>query len=128
MISDDGIQDHDSLHKVQKIIDNYLQNDVCYQRVADTSNRNRLKEELKDVMSCSVLYVSHLLHTKHQGDYQKFVLNNLQPGEAVVIIDYKMKLELGVRLREIQRLVWQERHISPWPPCHSPSRGRKKGL
>ena len=28
VISDDGIQDHDSVHKVQTIIDNYLRNDV----------------------------------------------------------------------------------------------------
>lgn len=30
VISDDGIQDHDSVNKVQNIIDNYLQNNVCY--------------------------------------------------------------------------------------------------
>ena len=30
VISDDGIPDHDSVHKVQQIIDNYLQNDVSY--------------------------------------------------------------------------------------------------
>ena len=43
------------------------------------------------------------MRTRHQEDYPKFVPNKLQPGEAVVIVDYKMKLELGIRLREIQR-------------------------
>ena len=64
------------------------------------------------MMTSSVLYTSHLLRTRHQGDYHKFVLNNLQPGEAVVIIDYKMKLELSVRLREIQRDWYGKRGIS----------------
>lgn len=44
----------------------------------------------------------------------RFVLKNLQPGEAVVIIivDYKMKLELGMRSREIQRDSYGKRGIS----------------
>ena len=70
--------------------------------MANAQERDRLTEELKEIMNSNLLYVTHLLRTKHQGDYHKFVLNNLQPGEAVVIIDYKMKLELGVHLREIQ--------------------------
>ena len=57
-------------------------------------------------------YVAHLLRTKHQGGYHQFVLNNLQPGEALVIVDYKMKLELGVRTREIQRDWYEKRGIS----------------
>ena len=81
-------------------------------RIADRSECDRLKEELKEAMTSSVLYTSHLLRTRHQGDYHKFVLNNLQPGEAVVIIDYKMKLELGVRLHEIQRDWYGKRGIS----------------
>ena len=80
-------------------------------RIADRSECDRLKEELKEVMTSSVLYTSHLLRTRHQGDNHKFVLNNLQPGEAVVI-DYKMKLELGVRLREIQRDWYGKRGVS----------------
>lgn len=39
-------------------------------------------------------------------------MKNLQPGEAVVIIDYKMKLELGMRSREIQRDWYGKRGIS----------------
>ena len=57
-------------------------------------------------------YVRHLLRTKHQADYHKFVLDNLQPGEAVIIVDYKMKLELGVRSREAQRDWYGKRGIS----------------
>lgn len=57
-------------------------------------------------------YLAHLLRTKHQGDYYKYVLKNLKPGECVMIIDYKMKLELGKRVREIQRDWYGKRGIS----------------
>jgi len=57
-------------------------------------------------------YVGHLLRTKHQADYHKFVLDNLQHEEAVVIVDYKMKLELGVRSREAQQDWYGKRGIS----------------
>lgn len=43
-----------------------------------------------------------MLRTKHQSEYYKFILNNRQPSECVVIVDYKMKLKLGIRGREIQ--------------------------
>ena len=33
----------------------------------------------------------------------RYVPKNLRPGEAVIVIDYKMKLELGMHSREIQR-------------------------
>ena len=39
----------------------------------------------------------------------RYVLKNLKPGEAVVIVDYKMKLELGMHAREIQR-DWYGKH------------------
>ena len=39
----------------------------------------------------------------NQSEYYKFILNNHQPSECVVIVDYKMKLKLGIRSREIQR-------------------------
>lgn len=42
----------------------------------------------------------------------RFVLKNLQPREAVVIIDYKMKVELGMRSREIQRDWYGKRGVS----------------
>ena len=52
------------------------------------------------------------MRTKHLADYHKFLLNNLQPGDAIVIIEYEMKLELGVRLREYQRDWYGKRGIS----------------
>lgn len=42
----------------------------------------------------------------------RFVLKNLKPGEAIVIMDYKMKLELSMRSREIQREWYGKRGIS----------------
>lgn len=39
-------------------------------------------------------------------------MKNLKPGEAVVIMDYKMKLELCMRAREIQRDWYGKRGIS----------------
>ena len=41
-----------------------------------------------------------------------YVLKNLQPGEAVVIVDYKMKLKLGMHSREIQCDWYGKRGIS----------------
>ena len=69
----------------------------------NTGEQRKLTEELDSLLSVHKQYVSHLLHTKHQSEYYKFILNNLQPGECVVIVDYKMKLELGIHSREIQR-------------------------
>ena len=40
--------------------------------------------------------------THNQSEYYKFILNNHQPSECIVIVDYKMKLKLGIRSREIQ--------------------------
>lgn len=42
----------------------------------------------------------------------RYVLKNLKPGEAIVVIDYKMKLELGMHSREIQRYWYGKRGIS----------------
>lgn len=39
------------------------------------------------------------------------MIENLKSGEAVVIIDYKMKLELGMHAREIQREWYGKRGI-----------------
>ena len=69
----------------------------------NTGEQRKLTEELHSLVSVHKQYVSHLLRTKHHSEYYKFILNNLQPGECVVIVDYKMKLELGIHSREIQR-------------------------
>ena len=92
--------------------------DVCKQlrtmlsSVTSASERESLTKELDEFMKVHTQYVAHLLRTRHQGDYYKYILDNLQPGEAVVIVDYKMKLELGVRTREIQRDWYGKRGIS----------------
>ena len=81
-------------------------------RILDASEQKRIKEVLEDAITMHVQYTSHLLRTKHQAVYYKFILNNLQPGDAVVVVDYKMKLELGVRLRKNQRDWCGKRGIS----------------
>lgn len=61
------------------------------------------------------MYISASSYCYNKLDCYKccrFVLKNLQPGEAVVIVDYKMKLELGMRSREIQRDWYGKRGIS----------------
>lgn len=78
----------------------------------DAHEQRKLTEELDGLLAVHKQYVSHLLRTKHQSDYYKFILNNLQPGECVVIVDYKMKLELGIRSREIQRDWYGKRGLS----------------
>lgn len=92
--------------------------DVCKQlrtllsSVTSASERESLTKELDELMKVHTQYVAHLLCTRHQSDYYKYILDNLQPGEAVIIVDYKMKLELGVRTREIQRDWYGKRGIS----------------
>lgn len=39
-------------------------------------------------------------------------MKNLQPGESLVIVDYKMKLELGMHARKIQRDWYGKRGVS----------------
>lgn len=95
-----------ALAKIEKVAQETIN------RLADTATKQKLQEELKEAMNSHALYASHLLRTKHQADYHKFILNSLQPGHAVVIIDYKMKLELGVCLRECQRDWYGKRGIS----------------
>ena len=56
--------------------------------------------------------MGHLLRTKHQASFYQFVVSNLKPGELVVIIDYKMKLELGKYSRETQRQFYGKRGLS----------------
>ena len=45
-------------------------------------------------------FMAHLCRTKHQGQYHQFELQSLEPEELVMIIDYKMKLELGAQKRK----------------------------
>lgn len=72
----------------------------------------KLTAKFQEIMKTHEQYVGHLLRTKPQGNYHKFALEDLLPGEAVVIVDYKMKLELGARTREAQRDWYGKRGIS----------------
>ena len=85
---------------------------MCMSSVQSAIERESLTKELDELMKVHTQYALHLLRMQHQGQYYKYILNNLQPGEAVVIIDHKMKLELGVRARKILRDWYGKRGIS----------------
>ena len=94
------------------IYDVYKQVKMLLSSVPSTSEQDCLRKEVDDLMQVHTQYTAHLLRTRHQGEYYKYILDNLQAGEAVVVVDYKMKLELGVRAREIQRDWYGKRGIS----------------
>lgn len=85
---------------------------ILLSSIPSANEQESLREELDEIMKVNIQYAAHLLRTRHQGEYYKYILNNLQIGEAIVIVDYKMKLELGVRTREIQRDWYGKRGIS----------------
>ena len=80
--------------------------------ISDQSVKSDLTAGLQELFKVHTDYLGHLLRTKHQGDYYKFILKNFKPGECVMVIDYKVKLELGKRVREIQRDWYGKRGIS----------------
>ena len=82
------------------------------ERVGDQQKRDLLSKNWKEVVTNHKEYLAHLIRTKHQGGYYQYILENLAPGEIVVIIDYKMKVELGMRVRENQREWYGKRGIS----------------
>ena len=94
------------------IYDVYKQVQMLLSSVPSASEQDCLRKEVDDLMQVHAQYTAHLLRTRHQGEYYKYILDNLQAGEAVVVVDYKMKLELGVRTREIQRDWYGKRGIS----------------
>ena len=64
-----------------------------------------------------------MVHTRHQADYYHYVLENLKPAECVVVIDYKMKLELGEKDKgDPEGLVWKERYFTPRVLYHCSSK------
>ena len=85
---------------------------LSIQNSANSVDREKVDQKLQETISTHWDYVSHLLRTKHQADYYQFVLKNLKPGECVVVVHYKMKLELGKRTRENQRDWYGKRGIS----------------
>ena len=85
---------------------------LSIQNSANSVDREKVDQKLQETISTHWDYVSHLLRIKHQADYYQFVLKNLKPGECVVVVDYKMKLQLGKRTRENQRDWYGKRGIS----------------
>ena len=85
---------------------------LSIQNSANSATREKVDQKLKETISTHRDYVSHLLRTKHHADYYHFVLKNLKPGESVVVVDYKIKLELGKRTRENQWDWYGKRVIS----------------
>lgn len=82
------------------------------ERINDQQKRDIRLKNWKEVLTNHKEYLAHLIRTKHQGGYYQYILENLAPGEIVVIIDYKMKVELGTRVRENQREWYGKRGIS----------------
>ena len=82
------------------------------QSLSEDSSQVFLCEKLDEIKVAHTQYVGHLLRTKHQGEYYQFVLMHLKPGELVMIINYKMKLELGAHSRETQCDWYGKRGIS----------------
>ena len=93
----------DDFHKFRKEIKDALNG------IIDTSKKASFTKSWEQIELNHKEYLAHIVRTKHQGDYYRYVLSNLQPGEVVVIIDYKMKVELG---RENQREWHGKRGIS----------------
>jgi len=81
-------------------------------KVSDLQKKTTLSKFFEQIKSNHKEYLSHLIRTQHQGGYYRFVLANLSPGEVVVIIHYKMKVELGLRTRQNQREWHGKRGIS----------------
>ena len=82
------------------------------EKVEDQQEKASLSESCQQIVANHKEYLAHMVRTKHQGGYYRYVLSNLRPGEIVVIIDYKMKVELGLRTRENQREWYGKRGIS----------------
>ena len=74
--------------------------------------RDALGKKLEGLVCNINLFLGHAIRRKHQSDYYEHVIDNLKDGEAVVVLDYKMKIETGIKSREIQREWYGKRGIS----------------
>lgn len=86
--------------------------EACINGCGNPEKREGYKKDFDEILENHLEYVAHLVCTKHQSDYYSHVTTNLKPGEIVIIIDYKMKPEMGKRLRENQREWYGKRGIS----------------
>lgn len=77
-----------------------------------SANQATLSKQLDKSLTNFKLYLGHLLRTKHQASSYQFVVSNLKPEELVVIIDYKMKLELAKYSIVTQRQFYGKLHGS----------------
>ena len=49
-----------------------------FNKNTDLAVKEKLREDLKEVMTSHASYLSHLLRTKHQANYHKFLVSNMQ--------------------------------------------------
>lgn len=96
----------DVFHKIRKEVEEALEG------ISDLPRKALLSKSWQQIVAHHKEYLAHIVRTKQQGSYYRYVLANLCPGEIVVIIDYKMKVELGLRTRENQREWYGKRGIS----------------
>ena len=96
----------DEFHKVRKGVEEALE------QIVDLPRKASFFKSWEQIVSNHKEYLAHKVRTKHQGSYYRYILANLCPGEIIVIIDYKMKVELGLRTRENQREWYGKRGIS----------------
>ncbi|XP_022810593.1 uncharacterized protein LOC111347633 isoform X1 [Stylophora pistillata] len=82
------------------------------QNSTNSTESEKIENYLQESINTQCSYVSHFLRTKHQADFYKFALRHFKPGECVTVMDYKIKLELGMRTRENQRNWYGKRGIS----------------
>lgn len=96
----------DEFHKIRKEVKEAME------RVVDLPKKAPFSKSWDQIVSNHKEYLAHIVCTKHQGCYYRYVLANLCPGEIALIMDYKMKVELGLRTRENQREWYGKRGIS----------------
>lgn len=68
---------------------------------------------VKDCFQPQGVPCTHCHAQNTRGDYYRYILANLCPGWIVVVIDYKIKVELGLRAHENQWEWYGKRGISP---------------
>ena len=83
----------DNFHKIRKEVKEAVEG------VVDLPKKASFSKPWDQIDSNHKEYLAHIVRTKHQGCYYRYVLANLCPGEIVLIMDYKMKVELGLRTR-----------------------------
>ena len=59
--------------------------------------KEEMTKKISFVRHNIVLYMRHVYRTKHQANYYKHIKDNLKNVEALVVIDYKMTIEIPVR-------------------------------